>query len=302
MYPAEYYSLYPPFPRQDEIFVAMSFSDTFTTRWKNVIEPAVNRVAINDNRLKAHRVDLRTVSDSILTEILTGISRSRLVIADITTIGSIDDKPVRNGNVLYEVGLAQAVRLPEEVLLFRSDNEPLLFDVSNIRVNKYDPDNDPKRAQEIVVEAITSTLKEIDLKKHLTVQRLAETLDYPTWWALVVAHTQGGLSHPNQKTMGQILGSFAQSRAISRLLEIGALRTQYQKVTPELIEKSGYSESPGLLMRYQCTELGAALFNYALSKLDILQPEMIKYLEEKMTSNAPKVSKRGPAKRTDSND
>lgn len=284
MYPSEYYSLYPPFPRQDQIFVAISFSGAFRFRWENVIEPAVSRVAINDKELKAHRVDMKIVSDSILTEILTGISRSRLVIADITTIGRVDDRPVRNGNVLYEVGLAQAVRLPEEVLLFRSDDDPLLFDVSNIRVNSYDPDNEPEKAQEIVIDAIMSAFKEIDLKKHLTVQRLAETLDYPSWLTLVVAHTQNGISHPKQKTMPQVLGSFSQSRAISRLLEIGALKAQFQKVTPRTLAKSDDSEDAGLLMRYESTELGAAIFNYASNELGILEPEMIEYFEEKYSN------------------
>ncbi len=281
MYPSEYYSLYPPFPRKDEIFVAMSFSGAFSSRWENVIEPAVNSVTVDDKKLKAHRVDTRTVSDSILTEILTGISRSRLVIADITTIGIVDERPVRNGNVLYEVGLAQAVRLPEEVLLFRSDNDPLLFDVSNIRVNSYDPENEPEKAKEKIIDAIISAFKEIDLKKHLTVQRLAETLDYPSWWTLVTAHLQKGISHPNQKTMGQILGSFSQSLAISRLLEIGAIKTQFQKMTPDILEKSGDSEDAGLLMHYESTELGAAIFNYASNELGIFTPELVKYFEKK---------------------
>ncbi len=286
MYPSVFYSLYPPFPKQDHIFVAMSFSGTFESRWKNVIKPAVSRVAINDKKLEAHRVDTKTVSDSILTEILTGISRSRLIIADITTIGIVDDRPVRNGNVLYEVGLAQAVRLPDEVLLFRSDDDPLLFDVSNIRVNSYDPDNEPEKAQKIIIDAIISAFKEIDLKKHLTVQRLAETLDYPSWWTLVTCHTKNGLSHPTQKTMGQILGSFSQSRAISRLLDIGALKAHFQKVTPEIMEKNGDSESADLLVRYETTELGVSIFNFAMNELGILQPEMIEYFEKKMSTNA----------------
>ncbi len=265
--------------------MAMSFSGAFSSRWENVIKPAVNRVAVNDKKLEAHRVDTRTVSDSILTEILTGISRSRLVIADITTIGIIDERPVRNGNVLYEVGLAQAVRLPEEVLLFRSDNDSLLFDVSNIRVNSYNPENEPEKAKDKIIDAIISAFKEIDLKKLLTVQRLAETLDYPSWWTLVTTHLQNGISHPNQKTMGQILGSFSQSRAISRLLEIGAIKTQFQKMTPDVLEKSGDSEDAGLLMRYESTELGGAIFNYAANQLGILAPEMVKHFEEKMKTN-----------------
>lgn len=283
MYPAEYYFLFPPFPKKNEIFVAMSFAKEFASRWENVIVPAVNRIVINDIQLKAHRVDVRTVSDSILTEILTGISQSRLVIADITTIGVINENPARNANVLYEVGLAQAVRLPQEVLLFRSDKDPLLFDMANIRVNSYDPEKDPEKAIDTIANAILAAFQAIDLKKHLTVQRIAETLDYPSWSALVIARAKGRVAHPTQKTMGQMLGSFAQSRAISRLLEIGALKTQYQKLTPEVIDKSWHSDDAGLLLYYECTEFGVALFDYAIDKLGVSQPDMIKYLQEKFS-------------------
>ncbi len=249
-----------------------------------MIEPAVGRVTINDRKLEAHRVDTKTISDSILTEILTGISRSRLVLADITSIGRVDDRPVRNGNVLYEVGLAQAVRLPEEVLLFRSDNDPLLFDVSNIRVNSYYPDNEPEKAKEVIIDAILSAFKEIDSKKRLTVQRFAETLDYPSWWLLVVAYTQNGISHPAQKTMRQMLGSLSQSQSIRKLLEIGALRSEFQKVTPEALKESGNSDDSGLIVRYKSTELGAAIFEYASNEVGILQPEMVKYMEERLST------------------
>lgn len=283
MYPADYFSLFPPFPKKNQVFVAMSFAKQFTYRWEKVICPAVNRVEVNGERLKAHRVDIRTVSDSVLTEILTGISRSRLVFADLTTIGKIDDKPIRNANVLYEVGLAQAVRLPEEVLLFRSDTDPLLFDVANIRVNLYKPDEEPEKSVDMVVETILSTLKEIDLKKHFVVQRAAEALDHPSWWALVVAHGQGEISHPEPRTIGKIVGSFARSQAISRLLEIGALRTQYQKITPDIVEANSEDRSGSAFMRYKCTEFGKALIEYAVKQTGVFEPDMVKYFEENIS-------------------
>ncbi len=34
MYPSEYYLLYPPFPRRDQVFVAMSFSSAFKEGWR----------------------------------------------------------------------------------------------------------------------------------------------------------------------------------------------------------------------------------------------------------------------------
>jgi hypothetical protein len=131
MYPNTYLSLFPPFPRNDKVFVAMSFDEKFRARWDKVICPAVSRIERRGNRLEAFRVDARKISDSILTEILSGISTARLVLADVSTIKKVENKPIRNGNVMYEVGIAHAARLPEEVLLFRSDNDPLLFDMAN---------------------------------------------------------------------------------------------------------------------------------------------------------------------------
>ena len=47
---------------------------------------------------------------------------------------------------MHEIGIAQAVRLSKEVILFISDDDELLFELMNIRVNKYDPDNKPDEA------------------------------------------------------------------------------------------------------------------------------------------------------------
>jgi len=135
MYPASLFDLFPPFPREEKVFIAMSFDPRFDHRWRDVIAPAIRNVLVHGTPLEPVRVDMRRVSDSILTEILTGITNSRLIFADVTTIGAVDGRPVRNGNVLYEVGIAHAVRLAEEVILFRSDNDPLLFDMANVRVN-----------------------------------------------------------------------------------------------------------------------------------------------------------------------
>ena len=41
MYPANYYALFPAFPRVSSVFVAMSFDSRFVPRWENVIKPAI---------------------------------------------------------------------------------------------------------------------------------------------------------------------------------------------------------------------------------------------------------------------
>jgi hypothetical protein len=140
------------------VFVAMSFDQRFQRRWEEVIEPGINSVQVAGQRLKAYRVNASVIGDSILTEILGGIGRARIIFADVTSHnleGATEEMPIRNGNVMYEVGIAHATRLPEEVLLFRSDRQRLLFDVANVRVNCYDPDNDPETARTVVSSAIS---------------------------------------------------------------------------------------------------------------------------------------------------
>jgi hypothetical protein len=109
---------------------------------------------VDGKPLVPHRADTTRVNDAIITEIVTGIGNDLVVLADLTTIGMIDGFPQRNANVLYEVGIAQAVRLAEEVLLFRSDSDRFAFDMAGVRVHTYDPDTKPKEAQSLVAESI----------------------------------------------------------------------------------------------------------------------------------------------------
>jgi hypothetical protein len=74
MYPLQILSLFPAFPRDDRVFVAMSFEARFEARWTNVLEPAIRSANIDGRPLVPFRVDARRVSDSILTEIVVAIA------------------------------------------------------------------------------------------------------------------------------------------------------------------------------------------------------------------------------------
>jgi len=195
MYPPNLFYLFPPFPRENKVFVAMSFDRGFDKRWEEVIIPGVKEITVNGTSLEPYRVDIGKGSDSITSEILSGISNCRLFLADITTIGKLGDNPIRNGNVMYEVGIAQAVRLPAEVILFRSDDDPLLFDMVTNRVNYYNPDNKPEEAKQKVKDAIISTGNEINLQKHLSVRQAVDSLDYPDLLTLIFS-SMSDLNHP----------------------------------------------------------------------------------------------------------
>ena len=277
MYPANFFGLFPPFPREKKVFVAMSFDKTFQRRWNEVIRPAVSEIELDGVSLEPVRVDVRRISDSIVTEILQGIAHHLVVFADVTTIGYVDDKPIRNANVLYEVGLAHAIRLPEEVILFRSDEDQLIFDITNVRVNLYHPDTDPSNARELVINSINDALKEVDLKRHLSVRRAAESLDYPSWMVLAKAQ-HGYVTHPVMRTTGQVIANTSRVRAIERLLDLGALKTEYVQVMPKILQSAGYDPAETALIRYYTTPFGSAIFEEGTARM--LSPEIASILKE----------------------
>lgn len=252
MYPNTYLSLFPAFPRDNRVFVAMSFAPEFDSRWENVIAPAIKRVSVGDNPLKPHRVDLRKVSDSILTEILDGIARCRFFIADISTIGYVDGRAMRNANVMYEVGIAHAARLPEEVLLLRSDEDELDFDVHDIRVLRYDPGRDSDAARRLLADTVSDCLREVDLRKNLAVRRVTDTLDAACLELVMFASRDDGKVIPTAhrlKDLGLTL-------AISQLLASGILASHLRGINAGELNSELKTED---ILHYQLTEFGRAV-------------------------------------------
>jgi hypothetical protein len=209
----------------------MSFDERFTSRWENIIAPAISSIKLpNGDYLHPYRTDISTVSDSVLTEIEDCIATALLVFVDISTVGHIGNRAVRNGNVMYELGLAHAVRLPEEVLIFRSDDDPLPFDTANVRVISYEPDGEIMGpAFEKVVNCVTAALEEIELIKHKTVEEISRRLDLTAFRELLLASSEAGLRPPPRKSMGEIARNSAKVDAINRLID-------YDLVTTDIVE------------------------------------------------------------------
>ena len=61
--------------------MAMSFHPRFQDRWEKVISPAIREIG-----LEPFRVDLRKISDSILTDITRSIANHRLIFGDISVM------------------------------------------------------------------------------------------------------------------------------------------------------------------------------------------------------------------------
>lgn len=277
MYPNTYFGLFPPFPRDLSAFVAMSFDKRFDARWKNVIRPALSNILLNDMPLEPHRVDLTNAGDSILTEILDHISRCRVFVADITALDQLKKRAIRNQNVFYEIGLAHAIRLPEEVLLFRSDNFDLAFDISTVRVHHYDPDGNPEEAQKLLANIVANSLRELDLKRNLAIRHAAERLDYQSWMLLLDIQLQNGVTSPPLQTMGDVLAAGARLDSIARLLDIGAIQAEFIKFTHDNFPSD--LNGPGeKIIRYVSSPFGKVLFDYTIEKSGFTDPMVRKKL------------------------
>jgi hypothetical protein len=232
----------------------MSFDPRLEARWRTVIVPAVAEVSVEGKSLDAHRVDARSVSDSILT-------------GDVTSLDNLNGVTLRNPNVFYEVGIAHAMRLPEEVLLFRSDDGPLLFDVANIRVNRYDPDGDPAKARAQVRGAVTASIREITLTRSLIVESCAARLDSQAFIALLLAAGAGHLLHPVVRTIGEAVHGHAREAAITSLLQLGLIETDYQTIGPDLLNTIKEDRAFERLLRYRITNLGRAVLQVCKGRL-----------------------------------
>jgi hypothetical protein len=163
-----------------QVFVAMDFNDIRKKRFEEVFKPAIESIELDGVKLAAYRVDLSKSGDSILTDIMEGIAHSQLILADVSIVGSdaLTGKAFRNGNVMYEVGVALACRQPSEVLLVRDDSgEKFLFDVSTIPHMHVDF-SDSKLAKEAVRSELKARLSEQkyvnDARVELAMRGLSE--------------------------------------------------------------------------------------------------------------------------------
>lgn len=244
MYPARYLGLFPAFPLNDIAFVAMSFADEFKGRRENVIVPAIEAAG-----LQPLFADTRDISDSIITEIVEGIRSSRVIIGDV----SVDQNGIRNANVMYEIGIAHAARQAEKVLLFRSDDERLLFDLANIRVNSYHPDDELDKARDLMESAIKSAIAEVNLTKNAVVREIVPQLDDSAIHFLIDVATKGPQPEFPHKTMDDSLSFSRRHTGMLRLLDFGCISRLSIALT---------KDGP---LQYSITPLGRAVFRRLLT-------------------------------------
>ena len=272
MHPHTFYSTLFENEKRAEVFVIMSFAPEFDDRWMRVIEPCIRE----DLRLKPNRVDYNVSGESIVYDILDGIAHAKLVLADITSSPMRNARgqvwPQRNGNVMWELGIAHVTRMPDEVVVIRSDNDPSIFDLTQFRAFPYDP-RDVAGSRQMLTMLAKDRLRTVEQAASDHVRRCAASLDYAGWLVLSTAAAGQGIDPPVSRTMGQVMGNMAKIPAIARLLDMGALSTSLARLTPEAMR--AMSDGPGeQLMKYRITSFGAAVLQYCVQQMGVLSPEI----------------------------
>ena len=125
--------------QRNELFVCMPFHDSFDSKFRNIMFPSAKKAGFE----KAERVKEDWEANVITDRIFDGIANSKMVLFDLT-----DDpkSPCQfskqiNGNVLYELGIANAMREPEDILLIREKSSVKIpFDISGLNINMYKGD------------------------------------------------------------------------------------------------------------------------------------------------------------------
>ncbi len=215
-----------------------------------MIKPAIEEVG-----LEPYRVDLSQVADSIPPRILEELRTARLVFGDITS-----ENGLRNANVMYELGIAHAIRRPEEVLVFRSDNDRLPFDIAPIFADSYHPDAGPGAsvsAKNQVVEAIRRALSEIDLTRHMSVQRIVDALDVTSFEFLAKCGITPFTKVRSEQELGDAATSSRAMAGFSRLLSLGVLQT----TLPDFIALREHASTGAAAakLKFSFTPLGVAV-------------------------------------------
>ena len=147
---------------------------------------------------------------------------------------------------MWEVGVAQLMRLPDEVVLVRSDSDFSIFDLTQFRAFRYEP-SDVVQSREFLKRLCEDRLRSVDQSRSDHVRRCADAIDPHAATFLL-------LKIPLNGDPVEIPTNMANALAVPRLFELGILRTNAYVVVPTKIEGKATINA-----ECQITELGKAV-------------------------------------------
>ena len=198
--------------QRNELFVCMPFHYEFDERFAAIIEPSAKEVGFE----KAARVDQSTEGNVVTDKIWDGIANSKMILVDLT--GDPKSKGHVNGNVLLELGVAQAMREPSAVVIIRDqDLDTADFDVRGLTINR--PRNG-KLTTEWLTDLLRGSVKNYDWSESKRVKAASESIDEI---GLMLMWSNGRL--PKDWRHFNTVGQSAEVKlSVLRLMDLGILR------------------------------------------------------------------------------
>jgi len=136
MYPKLFFENFWENKQENNLFVCMPFHGSLDGKFEKVIKPAAKASKFED----AKRVKEDWIANEITFKILDGIANSKLLLFDLSNDPKSPCKYSKqvNSNVLYELGIANAMREPEDMLLIREQSSVRLpFDITGLNISEY---------------------------------------------------------------------------------------------------------------------------------------------------------------------
>lgn len=153
--------------------------------------------------------------------------------------------------MMYEIGIAHASRLSEEVVLVRDDDDPLTFDIAGVRVHRFPKGNTIQR-ELFVRQLIADSLTSIDDRRSLAVKRALQALSPPMFWVL---HSMQEIEHPRASNVREALLLNERLDTIGRLLDAGMIEPILKPVSDDFLVRPMVD-----LFCYRSTPFGGAVY------------------------------------------
>ena len=135
MYPKFFFERFWDGEQLNELFVCMPFHDSYDKRFSEIIAHAAKEAGFDN----ARRVKEESDGNVIMDKILNGIANSKMVLIDLSDDPNspcIHTQSI-NGNVLYEAGIAHAIREPSAIVMIRDqDPSSANFDIKGLTINQ----------------------------------------------------------------------------------------------------------------------------------------------------------------------
>ena len=208
MYPKVFFERFWEGEQRNELFVCMPFHDSFDGKF-DVIMEAAQAAGLE----KAVRVKEDWQANVITDKIFDGIANSRLLLFDLSN----DPKHKQvNGNVLYELGIANAMREPQDMVLIREKSRTKVpFDITGLTyITHVDLSTDKLR------EIIKNALEKQEWHQSKRVQAASQSLDE---LALTLMYNSG--RNPDGANHFGLEGKAPEIKlSVLRLIDLGMLR------------------------------------------------------------------------------